>query len=93
MKNNVNRVVLILAIIVVAVWMIRKYMQGRELRENYEMNKVGLMEYIGDKEVLDPTYVMASVAKLTKDEDIIMRGYELASADDRDSLRVLVSGL
>jgi len=40
MKNNVNRVVLILAIIVVAVWMIRKYMQGRELRENYEMNKL-----------------------------------------------------
>ena len=93
MKNNVNRVVLILAIIVVAVWMIRKYMQGRELRENYEMNKDGLMKYIGDKEALDPTYVMASVAKLTKDEDIIMRGYELASADDRDSLRVLVSGL
>ena len=93
MKNNVNRVVLILAIIVVAVWMIRKYMQGRELRENYEMNKVGLMEYIGDKEALDPTYVMASVAKLTKDEDIIMQGYELANADDRDSLRVLVSGL
>ena len=93
MKNNVNRVVLILAISVVAVWMIRKYMQGRELRENYEMNKDGLMKYIGDKEALDPTYVMASVAKLTKDEDIIMQGYELASADDRDSLRVLVSGL
>jgi len=93
MKNNLNRVVLILAIIVVAGWMIRKYMQGRELRETYEMNKGGLTEYIGDKEELEPTYVMASVAKLTKDEDIIMRAYELANADARDELRKLVSGL
>ncbi len=41
--GNLNRNILIIAVILVCVWMVMKYMQGRKLRENYEISKVDLL--------------------------------------------------
>lgn len=91
--KNLNKGILLVAIVVVAIWMVMKYMEGRKLRENYEMNKDGLLDYIENSDQLNATYVMTNVAKLTKDDDFIMKAYDLAQADDRDNLFDFVKSL
>lgn len=91
--KNLNKGILLVAIIVVAIWMVMKYMEGRKLRENYEMNKDGLLDYIDNSDQLNATYVMTNVAKLTKDDDFIMKAYDLANVDDRENLYEFVKSL
>jgi hypothetical protein len=91
--KNLNKGILLVAIVVVAIWMVMKYMQGRKLRENYEMNKDGLLDYIENSDQLNATYVMTNVAKLTKDDDFIMKAYDWANADDRKNLYDFVKSL
>ena len=91
--KNLNKGILLVAIVVVAIWMVMKYMEGRKLRENYEMNKGGLLDYIEDSDQLNATYVMTNVAKLTKDDDFIMKAYDWANADDRKNLYDFVKSL
>jgi len=91
--KNLNKGILLVAIVVVAIWMVMKYMEGRKLRENYEMNKDGLLDYIENSDQLNATYVMTNVAKLTKDDDFIMKAYDWANVDDRKNLYDFVKSL
>lgn len=91
--KNLNKGILLIAIVVVAIWMVMKYMEGRKLRENYEMNKEGLLEYIENSDQLNATYIMTNVAKLTKDDDFIMKAYDWAKVDDRENLYEFVKTL
>lgn len=84
---------MITAIVIITIWMVMKYMEGRKLREKYEMNKDGLLDYIENEEKLDSVYIMTNVAKLTKDDDTITKSYDLAEADDRDNLVEIVNSL
>lgn len=81
------------AIVIITIWMVMKYMEGRKLREKYEMNKDGLLDYIENEEKLDSVYIMTNVAKLTKDDDTITKSYDLAEADDRDNLVDIIDSL
>lgn len=90
---NKNKYLMFTAIVIIVIWMIVKYIEGRKLRENYEMNKDGLLEYIENEEKLDSVYIMTNVAKLTKDDDTITKSYDLAEADDRDNLVKIVNSL
>lgn len=91
--KNLNKGILLVAIVVVVIWMVMKYMEGRKLRENYEMNKDGLLDYIEKSDQLNATYVMTNVAKLTKDDDFIMKAYDWAKVDDRNNLYEFVKSL
>ena len=91
--KNLNKGILLVAIVVVAIWMVMKYMEGRKLRENYEMNKDGLLDYIEKSDQLNATYVMTNVTKLTKDDDFIMKAYDWAKVDDRNNLYEFVKSL
>lgn len=91
--KNLNKGILLVAIVVVAIWMVMKYMEGRKLRENYEMNKEGLLDYIENSDQLNATYIMTNVAKLTKDDDFIMKAYDWAKVDDRENLYEFVKTL
>lgn len=91
--KNLNKGILLVAIVVVAIWMVMKYMEGRKLRENYEMNKDGLLDYIEKSDQLNATFVMTNVAKLTKDDDFIMKAYDWAKVDDRNNLYDFVKSL
>lgn len=82
---NKNKYLMITAIVIITIWMVMKYMEGRKLRENYEMNKDGLLEYIKNDKI-NPVDLMNRVMKLTDDEEIVKKMYELAKAGDIDNL-------
>ncbi len=90
--GNLNRNILLVAVILVCVWMVMKYMQGRKLRENYEMSKEDLLAY-AEKEKLVPLEVMSRAEQLTDDEDFIRAAYTLAKTGKRDELVELVKTL
>ena len=92
MTGNLNRNILIIAVILVCVWMVMKYMQGRKLRENYEISKVDLLAYV-EKEKLDPIEVMSRARDLTDDEDFVRGAYTLAKTGKRAELVELVKTL
>ena len=62
--KNLNQNVLIVAVILVCVWVVMKFMQGRKLRENYEMSKVDLLAYVEDEKLV-PLEVMTRTQNLT----------------------------
>lgn len=90
--GNLNRNILIIAVILVCVWMVMKYMQGRKLRENYEMSKEDLLDY-AEKEKLVPLEVMTRAEQLTDDVDFIQDAYTLAKTGKRAELVELVKTL
>jgi hypothetical protein len=90
--GNLNRNILIIAVILVCVWMVMKYMQGRKLRENYEMSKEDLLAYV-EKEKLVPLEVMSRAEQLTDDVDFIQDAYTLAKTGKRAELVELVKTL
>jgi hypothetical protein len=90
--GNLNRNILLVAVILVCVWMVMKYMQGRKLRENYEMSKDDLLAYV-EKEKLVPIEVMSRAEQLTDDEDFIQSAYSLAKTGKRAELVELVKTL
>ena len=90
--GNLNRNILIVAVILVCVWMVMKYMQGRKLRENYEMSKEDLLDY-AEKEKLVPLEVMTRAEQLTDDVDFIQDAYTLAKTGKRAELVELVKTL
>jgi hypothetical protein len=90
--GNLNQNILIVAVILVCVWMVMKYMQGRKLRENYEMSKGDLLAYV-EKEKLVPLEVMSRAEQLTDDVDFIQSAYSLAKSGKRTELVELVKTL
>ena len=90
--GNLNRNILIIAVILVCVWMVMKYMQGRKLRENYKMSKDDLLDYV-KKEKLVPLEVMTRTEQLTDDVDVIQSAYSLAKTGKRAELVELVEGM
>jgi hypothetical protein len=92
MKNNLNRGILLVAIVAVVAWMIMKFMEGRKLRERYEISKEDLIKYVEEEE-LNPIEVMSRFMELSDDEDFTQRVYDLAKAGDRDRLASLIESL
>ena len=90
--DNLNQIILIIAVIIVCVWMVMKYMQGRKLRENYKMSKDDLLDYV-EKEKLVPLEVMSRAEQLTDDVDFIQDAYTLAKTGKRAELVELVKTL
>ena len=90
--DNLNQIILIIAVILVCVWMVMKYMQGRKLRENYKMSKDDLLDYV-EKEKLVPLEVMSRAEQLTDDVDFIQDAYTLAKTGKRAELVELVKTL
>ena len=90
--GNLNRNILIIAVILVCVWMVMKYMQGRKLRENYGISKEDLIAYT-EKEKLNPIEVMTRARDLTDDEDFVRDAYILAKTGKRAELVELVKTL
>ena len=90
--KNLNQNVLIVAVILVCVWVVMKFMQGRKLRENYEMGKEDLLAYV-EKEKLVPLEVMMRAQQLTDDEDFIQSAYSLAKSGKRTELVELIKRL
>lgn len=92
MKNNLNRGILLVAIVAVVAWMIMKFMEGRKLRERYEISKEDLIKYVEEEE-LNPIEVMSRFMELSDDEDFTQKVYDLAKAGDRDRLASLIESL
>jgi len=90
--GNLNRNILIIAGILICVWMVMKYIQGRKLRENYETSKESLLAYV-EKEKLIPFEVMSRAEKLTDDVEFIEYAYSLAKEGERSDLVELVKTL
>jgi|TARA_R110000823_G_scaffold251858_1_gene374626 hypothetical protein len=90
--KNLNQNVLIVAVILVCVWVVMKFMQGRKLRENYEMSKVDLLAYVEDEKLV-PLEVMTRTQNLTDNEDFIQDAYTLAAAGKRAELVELIKRL
>ena len=90
--KNLNQNVLIVAVILVCVWVVMKFMQGRKLRENYEMSKVDLLAYVEDEKLV-PLEVMTRTQNLTDNEDFIQDAYTLAAAGKRPELEELIKRL
>lgn len=92
MKNRVNQAVLIFAIVIVLVWNYMRY-TNKKLVERYETDKEELLRRIIGDEELKPVLTMVSVAKLTSDQSVTQRAYDLAASDKREELVKLVESL
>lgn len=92
MKNNLNRGILLVAVVAVVAWMIMKFMEGRRLREKYEMSKEDLIKYVKEEE-LNPIEVMSRFMELSDDEDFTQKAYDLAKAGAREELVSLLESL
>lgn len=92
MKNNLNRGILLVAVIAVIVWMVMKFMEGRRLREKYEMSKEDLIKYVKEEE-LNPIEVMSRFMELSDDEDFAQNAYDLAKTGAREELIGLIGSL
>lgn len=85
MKNRVNQVILVLAIIVIVAWNYMRY-KNNKLVEKYEMDKSQIMSHIQNENKIDSILVMTSAAKLTSDDAKIQNAYDLAEAGNREEL-------
>jgi hypothetical protein len=92
MKNRVNQAVLIFAIIVVLAWNYMRY-TNKKLVERYETDKEELLRRIDGDEELKPVLTMVSVTKITSDQSIAQRAYDLAASNNREELMKLVESL
>ena len=85
MKNSVNQVILVIAIIVIVAWNYMRYKNNKRV-EKYEMDKSQIMSHIKNEDKIDSILVMTSAAKLTSDDAKIQNAYELAEAGKRKEL-------
>jgi hypothetical protein len=94
MKIRTNQAILIFAIVVVLAWNYRRYMNtNKQMVEMYETDKEELIRRINSGEELKPVLTMVSVIKLTNNQSIAQRAYDLAASDKREELIELVESL
>ena len=92
MNNRFNQAVLIFAIVIVLAWNYMRYTNTKKV-EMYETDKEELIRRINSGEELKPVLTMVSVVKLTNNQSIAQRAYDLAASDKREELIELVESL
>lgn len=85
MKNQFNRGILLVALVIVVAWMTMKFMEGRRFSEKYEITKDDIIRYV-KKEAIDPVELMSRVSQVTDDEEIIEGVYMVAEKGIRDDI-------
>jgi hypothetical protein len=66
---------------------------NKKLVERYETDKEELLRRIDGDEELKPVLTMVSVTKITSDQSIAQRAYDLAASNNREELMKLVESL
>jgi len=95
MNNRFNQAILIFAIAIVVAWNYMRYTNNENVKkyEKYEMDKTQILGHINSEDKLDPILVMTAAAKLTDDDSIIQKTYDLAEEDNREELVKLFKSL
>jgi hypothetical protein len=87
---KLNRVVLIIAVVIISIWMFQLYRNRCLTIEYYSTLSEGLKEHINGDEKLDPLYVMNTFAQLSEDDEIVQEAYNSAEVGDRQTLIILL---
>jgi hypothetical protein len=85
MKNQFNRGILLVALVIVVAWMTMKFMEGRRFSEKYEITKDDIIKYVKE-EAIDPVELMSRVSQVTDDEEIVEGVYMVAEEGTRDDI-------
>lgn len=88
---KLNRIVLIIAVIVISMWMYNLYRNRCLTIEYYSTVTEGLMEHINDESKdLNSLYVMNTFVQLTDDEQVVQDAMDFAEMGDRKTLLELL---
>tara|TARA_B110000046_G_scaffold119992_1_gene126696 strand:+ start:915 stop:1202 length:288 start_codon:yes stop_codon:yes gene_type:complete len=88
---KLNRIVLIIAVIVISIWMYNLYRNRCLTTEYYSTITEGLMKHINDESKdLDSLYVMNTFVQLTEDDQVVQDAMDFAEMGDRKTLLELL---
>ena len=88
---KLNRIVLIIAVIVISMWMYNLYRNRCLTIEYYSTVTEGLMEHINDESKdLNSLYVMNTFVQLTDDDQVVQDAMDFAEMGDRKTLLELL---
>ena len=88
---KLNRIVLIIAVIVISIWMYNLYRNRCLTTEYYSSISKGLMKHINDEsEDLDSLYVMNTFVQITDDKQVVQDAYDFAEMGDRKTVLELL---
>ncbi len=88
---KLNRIVLIIAVIVISIWMYNLYRNRCLTIEYYSTITEGLMKHINDESKdLDSLYVMNTFVQLTEDDQVVQDAMDFAEMGDRKTLLELL---
>lgn len=88
---KLNRIVLIIAVIVISIWMYNLYRNRCLTIEYYSTVTEGLMEHINDESKdLNSLYVMNTFVQLTDDDQVVQDAMDFAEMGDRKTLLELL---
>tara|TARA_R110001592_G_scaffold72613_1_gene221612 strand:- start:2777 stop:3064 length:288 start_codon:yes stop_codon:yes gene_type:complete len=88
---KLNRIVLIIAVIVISIWMYNLYRNRCLTIEYYSTITEGLMKHINDESKdLDSLYVMNTFVQLTDDDQVVQDAMDFAEMGDRKTLLELL---
>jgi|TARA_B110000483_G_scaffold193779_1_gene230679 hypothetical protein len=88
---KLNRIVLIIAVIVISIWMYNLYRNRCLTIEYYSTITEGLMEHINDESKdLNSLYVMNTFVQLTDDDQVVQDAMDFAEMGDRKTLLELL---
>ena len=88
---KLNRIVLIIAVIVISMWMYNLYRNRCLTIEYYSTITEGLMKHINDESKdLDSLYVMNTFVQLTEDDQVVQDAMDFAEMGDRKTLLELL---
>ena len=88
---KLNRIVLIIAVIVISIWMYNLYRNRCLTIEYYSTITEGLMKHINDESKdLNSLYVMNTFVQLTDDDQVVQDAMDFAEMGDRKTLLELL---
>lgn len=87
---KLNRIVLIIAVVIISIWMFQLYRNRCLTIEYYSTISEGLKDHINGDGKLDSLYVMNTFAQLSEDDEIVQEAYNSAEVGDRQTLVILL---
>ena len=88
---KLNRIVLIIAVIVISIWMYNVYRNRCLTIEYYSTITEGLVEHLNDESKdLNSLYVMNTFVQLTEDDQVVQDAMDFAEMGDRKTLLELL---
>ena len=88
---KLNRIVLIIAVIVISIWMYNLYRNRCLTIEYYSTITEGLVEHLNDESKdLNSLYVMNTFVQLTDDDQVVQDAAGFAEMGDRKTLLELL---